>query len=120
MLGALFASEVLRLPPCSLCWYQRIFMVPLVLLLPLGMFPVDSRVVRYTLPLALVGGAVALYHVLLVAGVVPESAAPCAQGVPCKEQPLVLLGFISLPLLSLAAFSLITVSLVAAGRKVTS
>jgi disulfide bond formation protein DsbB len=44
-LGALFFSEVLELPPCVLCWYQRIFMFPLVLLLPVGLFPFDPRVV---------------------------------------------------------------------------
>ena len=51
-LGALFFSEVMELPPCVLCWYQRIFMFPLVLLLPLGLFPFDSKIVRYALPLA--------------------------------------------------------------------
>ena len=55
-LGALFFSEVMNLPPCVLCWYQRIFIFPLVLLLPLGLFPFDPKIVRYALPLSLVGG----------------------------------------------------------------
>ena len=54
-LGALFFSEIMQLPPCVLCWYQRIFMFPLVLLLPLGLFPFDTKVVRYGLALALAG-----------------------------------------------------------------
>ncbi|MFA4970704.1 MAG: disulfide bond formation protein B [Sulfuritalea sp.] len=45
-LGALFFGEVMQLPPCVLCWYQRIFMFPLTLILPLGLFPLDRRVVR--------------------------------------------------------------------------
>jgi len=85
-LGALFFSEVLELPPCVLCWYQRIFMFPLVLVLPAGLFPFDPRVVRYALPLSLTGTAIAVLHVLLVAGVVPESVTPCSRGVPCSRK----------------------------------
>jgi disulfide bond formation protein DsbB len=84
-LGALFFSEVMKLPPCVLCWYQRIFMFPLVLLLPMGLFPFDPKVVRYALPLSLVGTAIATFHLLLVAGFIPESVTPCSRGVPCSE-----------------------------------
>ena len=72
-LGALFFSEIMQLPPCVLCWYQRIFMFPLVLLLPIGLFPFDDKVARYALPLALAGWLVALFQVLLVAGVIVGS-----------------------------------------------
>ena len=113
-LGALFFSEVMELPPCLLCWYQRICMFPLVLLLPVGLFPFDAKVVRYALPLAAVGALVALVHVLLVAGVIPESAAPCRQGVPCSDVQIEWLGFVNIPLLSLLAFSTILALLVAA------
>ena len=67
-LGALFFSEVMELPPCSLCWYQRIFMFPLVLILPAGLFPYDGKAVRFCLPLTLVGWGVSLFQVLLVRG----------------------------------------------------
>ena len=50
-LGALFLGEVMGLAPCVLCWYQRIFMFPLVLVLGAGLFPADPRAVRYALPL---------------------------------------------------------------------
>ena len=76
-LGALFFSEVMQLPPCALCWYQRIFIFPLVLLLPMGLFPLDPRVVRYALPLLLVGTLFSLFQLLLVWGVIPESIQPC-------------------------------------------
>jgi len=118
MLGALFFSEVMNLPPCVLCWYQRIFMFPLVLLLPLGLFPFDPRIVRYALPLAAVGGSIALFHVLLTWGVIPESIRPCTQGVPCGSNPIELFGFVSIPLLSLTAFAVINALLVAAHRRV--
>jgi disulfide bond formation protein DsbB len=110
-LGALFFSEIMELPPCLLCWYQRIFMFPLVLLLPVGLFPFDPKVVRYALPLALVGGAIAVYHQLLVLGIVPERASPCTRGVPCAEVQIEWLGFISIPLLAVAAFTSIVVLL---------
>jgi disulfide bond formation protein DsbB len=113
-LGALFFSEVMQLAPCVLCWYQRIFMFPLVLILPLGLFPFDARVVRYAFPLALAGWLVALFHVLLVAGVIPESIQPCTQGVPCSETQIEWWGFLNIPLLSLFAFSAMSALLILA------
>ncbi len=113
-LGALFFSEVMGLPPCVLCWYQRIFMFPLALLLPVGLFPFDPRVVRYALPLTAVGGSIALFHVLLTFGLIPEGIKPCVQGVPCGQNPVEWFGFVSIPLLSLAAFSAINAMLVLA------
>jgi disulfide bond formation protein DsbB len=110
-LGALFFGEVMRVPTCVLCWYQRIFMFPLALILPLGLFPFDRRVVRYALPLAAIGGLIAVYHVLLVAGVVPEDMQPCTQGVPCKEQVIVWLGFLTIPLMAAMAFAAIVILL---------
>ena len=114
-LGALFFSEIMELPPCVLCWYQRIFMFPLVLLLPVGLFPFDARVVRYALPLALAGWLVSLFQVLLVAGLIPEAIRPCTQGVPCSEVQIQWLGFVNIPLLSFIAFSTM-IALLAAAR----
>ena len=113
-LGALFFSEVMELPPCTLCWYQRIFMFPLVLVLPMGLFPFDARVVRFALPLAFGGWLVAAFQVLLVAGCIPEGIRPCSQGVPCSEVQIEWLGFVNIPLLSLLAFSTMIALLVAA------
>lgn len=116
-LGALFFSEVLDVPPCVLCWYQRIFMFPLVLLIPVGLFPFDARVVRYALALALPGAAVAVFHLLVVAGIVPERVTPCTRGVPCAESAIEGFGFVSIPMLSAAAFTLVTLLLVIAYRR---
>jgi disulfide bond formation protein DsbB len=113
-LGALFFSEIMDLPPCVLCWYQRIFMFPLVLLLPVGLLPFDARVVSYALPLALAGWLVSLFQVLLVVGLIPEAIRPCTQGVPCSEVQIQWLGFVNIPLLSLIAFSTMNALLIAA------
>lgn len=113
-LGALFFGEVMQLPPCVLCWYQRICMFPLALILPIGLFPLDRKVVRYALPLAVLGWPFAVFHVLLIAGVIPESIKPCTQGVPCSEKVIEWFGFVTIPLLSVVAFSTIIALLIAA------
>lgn len=113
-LGALFFGEVMQLPPCVLCWYQRICMFPLALILPIGLFPFDRKVVRYALPLAVLGWPFAVFHVLLIAGVIPESIKPCTQGVPCSETVIEWFGFVTIPLLSVVAFSTIIALLIAA------
>jgi disulfide bond formation protein DsbB len=110
-LGALFFGEIMKLPPCSLCWYQRIFMFPMMLVLPFGLFPLDRNVVRAVVPLAGIGGLFAALHVLIVEGVVPERVAPCRQGVPCSETVAEWFGFVTIPLLSLIAFAAIVVLL---------
>ncbi len=113
-LGALFFGEVMEVPTCSLCWYQRIFMFPLAVILPLGLFPLDLKVIRYTLPLPLLGGLLAGFHLLLIEGVIPESIQPCTKGVPCSETFVEWFGFLTIPMMSIAAFSTIAVLLFAA------
>jgi len=109
--ASLFFSEVMDVPVCVLCWYQRISMYPLVLILAIGLFPFDPRVVRYAGPLAGVGWFIALFHVLLAAGIIPKNVQPCVQGIPCSETHISLLGFLNIPMLSLFTFSLIGVFL---------
>ena len=92
-LASLFFSEVMHVPICALCWYQRIAMYPLVLILALGLFPYDPKVFRYAGALVACGWLTALFHLLLVAGIIPKSAQPCVQGIPCSETHIALLGF---------------------------
>ncbi len=110
-LGSLFFSEVTGIPVCVLCWYQRIAMYPLVLILAIGLFPYDPRVVRYAGALAGVGWLIALFHVLLVAEIIPGSIQPCVQGIPCSETHISLFGLLNIPVLSLLTFTLIGVLL---------
>jgi disulfide bond formation protein DsbB len=111
-LGSLFFSEVMGFAPCVLCWYQRICMYPLVLILPAALFPFDRKVVRYALPLSVLGTVIAVFHLLLVAGYIPESIKPCVQGVPCTEVQVEWFGFVTIPLLSGLSFLLITALLI--------
>jgi len=107
-LGALFIGEVMGRIPCELCWYQRVAMFPLAVILGIACYRSDTAVRRYALPIALIGGAVALWHSLLFAGIVPERVQPCTRGGPsCAGADQVLFGVLPLPFLSLAAFVVI-------------
>lgn len=116
-LGALFMSEIMGFAPCVLCWWQRIFMFPLVLVLALGLFPFDAKALRYALPLAVVGLLVAGFHVLLTVGIIPETLAPCRDGIPCKTLQVEWFGFVTIPLLSFFAFLVLNLLLVTAHLK---
>jgi len=109
--GSLFFSEVMRFPPCVLCWYQRICMYPLVLIFIAGLFPVSKVVLKFSLPLVVSGWVIALYHNLLYYEVLPESASPCIQGISCTTVFIQWLGFVTIPLLSFIAFSFILILL---------
>ena len=115
--GSLFFSEVMQLPPCVLCWYQRIAMYPLVIVIGAGIILRDSRMKAYALPLCLTGLAISIYHNLLYYGILPESITPCTQGVSCTSRQIEWLGFITIPLLALVAFVGITLCLVFYKRK---
>ena len=112
--GSLYFSEVRQFVPCALCWYQRIFMYPLVILLGIASFRNDRHVIPYLLSLSVIGGLIAIYHVLEQN--VPGFAAPpmCNVGVPCAAKYINWFGFISIPVLSLTAFVLITLLLISA------
>jgi disulfide bond formation protein DsbB len=116
-LGSLFFSEIMGFAPCVLCWYQRICMYPLVVILAVALFPLDRNVVRYALPLSVLGVLLALFHLLLVAGLIPESIKPCVQGIPCSEVQIEWFGFVTIPLLSGVSFLVITTLLILAHRR---
>ena len=115
---SVFFSSVLEYQPCVLCWYQRICLFPLVLILPAGLFPTfDRSVIKYALPLSIAGGLTAFYHSLLYAGIIPDSIQPCSKGVSCTEKYIELFGFISIPMLSFFAFSILVALLIILKRR---
>ncbi len=105
--GSLFLSEILHLPPCALCWYQRVFMYSLPFILGVGILRKDAKLYEYVLPLASVGWAVAFYHTLLQWKIIPDQLAPCATGISCTTVQVSLLGFITIPFMSLVAFTVV-------------
>ena len=108
-LAVLYIGEVLGQTPCNLCWFQRAFMFPLPIILGLGLWWQDDRVGRYGVALALGGAAIALWHMGLYSGVLPEPIRPCtATGPSCTGDNQLVLG-VPIPLLALIAFALIAV-----------
>ena len=110
-LGSLFFGEVMGLPICTLCWYQRMALYPLVVLLPIAILMRDRRVNYYALPLVFIGLGMALYHNLLYYGLIVRNLAPCVPEVPCTARQIEWLGFLTIPLMSLGTFALILVFL---------
>jgi len=110
--GSLFFSYVMEFAPCVLCWYQRIFLFPLVLILAVGLFPLDKKAAKYAFPLAVAGWLTAAYHYLLYTGIIPTNLQPCSQGVSCTEEYISLFDFLSIPLLSLLSFTIIITLLI--------
>ncbi len=107
-LGSIFLSRFVNFVPCELCWYQRILMFPLVAIIAVGILRKDKKLPYYALPLSITGLLVAIYHNLLYYRVIPESISPCRIDIPCTSRQLELLGFITIPLLSLISFAIIT------------
>jgi len=107
MSGSLYLSEIASLLPCSLCWYQRIAMYPLVLVLGVGALRGDPGVWRFAIPLPVIGLVIAAYHVT-IQWMPSLDVGTCTTGAPCTGRYLAVFGFISIPTMALAAFLLIT------------
>lgn len=116
-LAAIFIGEVMGQAPCVLCWYQRAAMFPLAIVLGIACLIEDGGVWRYALPLAIIGGAVALWHNLLYYGLIPAPLVPCGAGPSCSNTDMVIFGGIPIPSLALIAFAGVIVCLMAVKRK---
>jgi disulfide bond formation protein DsbB len=107
MLGSLYLSEIADFLPCLLCWYQRIAMYPLVLVLGVGLLRNDPGVWRYAMPLPVVGFLIAAYHVTIQW--MPDlDVGTCSVGAPCTGRYVAVFGFVSIPTMAGAAFLLVT------------
>ncbi|MGB5867203.1 MAG: disulfide oxidoreductase [Arcobacteraceae bacterium] len=111
-LGSLFFSEIMKFVPCSMCWYQRIFMYPLVLIFLINLLYPDDKVFKYAISLVVVGLVLSIYHNLLMWDIIPESIVPCVSGVPCSTEYINWFGFVTIPFLSLVAYSMLFILLI--------
>lgn len=106
MLGSLYYSEIVHYPPCSLCWYQRIAMYPLVIILAIAAWRRSREIKVYVLPLVAIGGIIALYQYVL--GYLPDAEVlGCSIDVSCTERYVWEFGFIDFPFMSLVSFAVI-------------
>ncbi|OEH92725.1 disulfide oxidoreductase [Bacillus solimangrovi] len=107
--GSLFFSEVLKYTPCELCWYQRIFMYPITLILGAAIIRKDYRASIYSLILSVVGICFSIYHYAIqMVPAFQEKGASCSF-VPCNSTYIQWLGFITIPMLALIAFAIIII-----------
>jgi disulfide bond formation protein DsbB len=111
-IGSLYFSEVLHYIPCTLCWYQRIFMYPLAIILGIAFYQNDRGIVKYVLPLSIIGMIISGYHTALQKIPYLQQFEMCTSGVPCSKDYINWLGFITIPILAFTAFTIITICLV--------
>ena len=102
MAASLYYSEVADFVPCLYCWYQRIAMYPLAVILLVAAITRDDRVAKYVVPIATIGLALSIYHYQLQ--VFPEQGGACSSGVPCTARYVEEFGFISIPFMAGCAF----------------
>ena len=115
MAGSLYFSEVAGFVPCALCWYQRIAMYPLVLLLGIAAWRGDPGVRRYAAPLAAVGATLSIWH-LAVERMPGLPSGSCSAVAPCDLIWVERFGFVTIPVMALAGFlSILTLLLVYGG-----
>ena len=107
-LGSLYLSEILHFIPCTLCWYQRILMYPLAIILLVGLLRKDKGVFFYVLPFSLFGMGFSTYHYLLQKTDIFTTSAVCETGIPCTTTWINIFGFITIPFLALIGFLTIT------------
>jgi disulfide bond formation protein DsbB len=106
--GSLFFSEVAGFVPCELCWFQRICMYPLSIVLLLAALAGEFRIARYLLPLPAVGAMISVYHLLVENQVVGQSST-CLVSAPggCATKWINEFGYMTIPTLALTGFLLL-------------
>lgn len=110
-LGSLYLSESVGLIPCKWCWFQRIAMYPLAIILPVAAFRRDHKARLYGVILAAIGGGIAVYHRLLQAFPSLDSGSCSTVGPSCSAPLIKMFGFVTIPYMALSAFALILVLL---------
>lgn len=106
--SAIFIGEVMGQIPCNLCWYQRILMFPLALILAIALYRNDMGIWRYGIALSGLGLLVATFHSFQYFGLLPETIKPCmSEGPSCSGVGMTLWGVLPLPVLAALAFLLI-------------
>lgn len=102
--GSLYFSEIRGYLPCELCWIQRIFMYPLVIVIGIAYIQKNVRIALTVLVFSVIGGGISVYHYgIQKLAFLSETAPSCGQ-VPCTGQYINYLGFITIPFLALTAF----------------
>ena len=118
--GPLVFTYAYYFEPCTLCWYQRIFMFPLVVILFLAMRRRDYRIKPYVYALSVIGLCVGAYHYLLQRFSLPSVLGGCdAVGFSktCTEYYFIEFGYITIPIMAMTAFVLVILFTYFSGRE---
>jgi disulfide bond formation protein DsbB len=103
-LGSLWYSEAAEFVPCRLCWFQRIAMYPLAVMLLVAAIRRDTRAgVYYAFVFPIAGALVSAYHLYIEANPDAESEG-CKVGVPCSTKWIDEFGYVTIPMLAITAF----------------
>jgi len=113
--GSLYLSEIAHYLPCVLCWYQRIAMYPLVVVLGVAALRRDVQVWRTALPLTVVGAGISSWHVAVEQW--PSlGAGVCDATAPCTILWVNEFGFLTIPTMALIGFVTISLLVLVAAR----
>jgi disulfide bond formation protein DsbB len=110
-LGSLYFSEIADFVPCRLCWFQRIAMYPLTVVLLVGAIRKDRAVRWYAGPLAIIGAAIAGWHTLIEWRPQLDNGECELTGPSCTYVWFREFGFISLATMALTGFLTILILL---------
>lgn len=109
-LGSLYFSEVRGYEPCTLCWYQRILMYPVIIISGVALYQKNTRIALTTAIFSVIGGSISLYHYGIQKLSFLQESAPACGAVPCTGQYVNYFGFITIPFMALTAFAMIFIT----------
>ena len=106
-LGSLYFSEIRGYIPCDLCWIQRIFMYPIVIMTTIAYIQNNAKIAVTTATFAVIGGCISLYHYGIQKIDFMTESAPACSSASCTGQYINWFGFVTIPFLALTAFIII-------------
>ena len=112
--GSLYFSEIRNFVPCEYCWYQRIVMYPLALILLIATIRRDKNIIPYAVALSLAGLALSAYHYQLQ--LFPDQSSSCGLDASCTYRWIEVFGFVTIPFLALTSFAFVSMILLAIPR----
>lgn len=103
-------SDIIGYEPCKLCWVQRIFLYPQVVILGIAIWKKTKDSEVYCLFLSVIGGLIALYH-FYGQSFNPDALSVCGvtSGASCAINFFTEFGYITIPMMSLTSFAILSV-----------
>ncbi|TMU88263.1 disulfide bond formation protein B [Bacillus sp. BHET2] len=109
-MGSLYFSEIMKYEPCELCWYQRILMYPMVILLGVAYVRKDFQAALYSTIFSGIGLLISIYHYSIQKVSILTESAPACGRVPCTGEYINMFGFVTIPFLAFSGFIIIFIS----------